>query len=237
MSVLSGEATPDRSVISGTVDETGPLGPATARGPSDVLGGAFRTVDSLLRRCMRIRQFCSDRDCIFRVALTPAAADIRLADGTEIKRCDTIGELHLWNENLPRIPAGGAGIAWGIAMRRRFERSLRRLAIHIEDDPQFAAIDGFRGSITFAGRLGRPEQVARLAEWYGFEVVLRPHSFLSRLREIVDSLFACCLIRAFNPAGLRRSWLSRQRHEIWMSKRVLIERHGHDRAGRRRGHE
>jgi hypothetical protein len=231
MSVLSGEATPDRSVISGTV------GQARPRGPSDVLGGAFRGVDALLRRCMRIRQFCSDRDCIFRVASITATTDIRLADGTEIKRRDRIGELHLWNEHLPRIPAGGPGIAWGIAMRRRFERSLQRLASHIDDDPQFAGIEAFRGSITFAGRLGRPEQVARLAEWYGFEVVLRPHGVLSRLQEVVDSLFASCLIRAFNPAGLRKSWLSRQRHEIWMSKRVLIERHGRHRAGRHRGHE
>jgi hypothetical protein len=234
MSVLSDKAISDQPMTSDSV------GRANKREASDFLGGGLRGFDALLRRWMGIRQFCSDRHCIFRIALVPAKTDIRLADGTTIQAGDTIGELHLWNEHLPRITASDPGIAWGLVMRRQFDRSLQRLAIHIDQNPEFSTIDAFRGSIAFAGRLGRSEQVKRIADWYGFELVLRQHTFSSRLHEIIDSLFACCLIRAFNPAGLRNSWLTRQRHEIWMSRGVLIKRHGRyrlDGAGPRCGND
>lgn len=199
----------------------------------DWLGTLFRGIDAALRRVMKIQSFCADPRCVIRVRVITAARAVQLGDGTVVRAGDAVGELHLWNEQLPRIPVAGPGIGWAVAMRRAYAHSLAQLARHIEEHGEFAGIDAFCAAIAFAGPWSRAGKLARAAERNGFELIDPEPSFLAELGAFADGIFILCLIRAFNPAGLRKLQLTRRRYEIWISKRRLVEFHGKD-AHRRR---
>ena len=199
------------------------MSPQPARG---WLGGVIRAIDFVLRYCYGVRQFCADRRCIIRIGLGTARQDVRLVDGTQIKRGDAVGELHLWNEQLPSIPWSGPGFAWALTMRRQFEHSLIQLAIHAECNSALAEIAAFRGEISFAGPPSRKTKLGLVAARHGFEVVERRRSRPDAIHDVFNNVFILCLIRTFNPAGLRSKSLIRRRYEVWISKRTLIEQYG-----------
>ncbi|HEV2549018.1 MAG TPA: hypothetical protein VGU20_16880 [Stellaceae bacterium] len=191
----------------------------------DWLARFFRGVDALLRRAMRIEQFCSDPRCVIRVRPISAAHTVHLSDGTIVRAGDPVGELHLWNEQLPRIPVTGPGIAWAVAMQRAYSHSLSQLARHVAEHGAFAEVDAFCAAIAFAGPWSRAGKVARAAARKGFELVDPKPSMLADLAALADGIFILCLIHAFNPAGLRKLRVTRRRYEIWISKRRLIACH------------
>jgi hypothetical protein len=199
------------------------LRPEPARG---WLSGVIRGIDFVLRCCLGVRQFCTDRRCIIRIALGTARHDVRLLDGTRIKRGDAIGELHLWNEQLPAIPWSGPGFAWALMMRRQFEHSLIQLAIHAERSSALAGIAAFRGKISFAGPPSRKAKLGSVAARHGFEIIESRRARPGAVHDVLNSVFILCLIRTFNPAGLRSKSLIRKRYEVWISKRALIEQYG-----------
>lgn len=192
---------------------------------SDWLGQAFAALDHVLRRAMRIREFCTDRSCVIRVAIVKASTPIALSDGTRLRPGDLVGDLHLWNEQLPRLPWRGAGLGWGLALRRQFAHSFTQLAEHVERDPAFASVEGFRGGMTFTSGAGRRAKVARVVSAFGFEIIGSDVQS-SRLRQLLDGIFIFCLIHTYNPACLKHGALTRRRYELWISKRSLVERHG-----------
>lgn len=199
--------------------------PVVTHHDRDWLGLVFRVIDRLLRERLCIREFSADRHCVVRVAVISSPDDVRLADGTQIHRGEMVGELHLWNEQLPRIPASGPGLGWALAMREQFSHSMSELAACIVADPQFADIRAFRGTITFRGGRGRTAKVARVAAWHGFELLDRRLSVAARAHEFLNGLLVCGLIRAFNPAWRGSLCRKRQHYELWISQRALIERH------------
>jgi len=191
----------------------------------DWLGFLFRSVDAFLRHAMRIEPFCADPHCVIRVRLVDAARAVRLADGTVIRQGDHVGELHFWNEQLPRIPLSGPGIAWAVAMRRAYAYSLAQLARHVDERGEFPEFDAFCAAIAFAGPWSRAAKVARAAARNGFELIDPKPSLIADLAAIANGIFILCLIRAFNRAGLHRLRVTRRRYEIWISKPRLIEYH------------
>jgi YkoP-like protein len=191
----------------------------------DWLARFFRGVDALLRRAMRIEQFCSDPRCVIRVRRIAATHAVHLSDGTVVRAGDPVGELHFWNEHLPRIPPTGPGIAWAVAMRRAYTHSLSQLARHVAEQGEFAEAEAFCAAIAFAGPWSRARKVARAAARKGFELVDPKPSIAADLAAVAHGIFILCLIRAFNPAGLRKLKMTRRRYEIWISKRRLIECH------------
>ena len=197
--------------------------PEPARG---WLGSVISGIDLVLRYCYGVRQFCADRRCIIRIGLGTARQDVRLVDGTQIKRGDAVGELHFWNEQLPAIPWSGPGFAWALTMRRQFEHSLIQLAIHAERNSALAEIAAFRGEISFAGPPSRKAKLGSVAARHGFEVIERRRSRPGALHDVFNSVFILCLIHTFNPAGLRSKSLIRRHYEVWISKRTLIEQYG-----------
>ncbi len=193
--------------------------------PRDWLARFFRGIDALLRRAMRIEQFCSDPRCVIRVRRIIAAHTVRLSDGTVVRAGDPVAELHLWNEHLPRIPDTGPGIAWAVAMRRAYSHSLSQLARHVAEHCEFAEVEAFCAAIAFAGPWSRAGKVARAAARKGFELIDPKPSLAADLAALAHGIFILCLIRAFNPAGLRTLKLTRRRYEIWISKRRLVQCH------------
>jgi hypothetical protein len=190
---------------------------ATAR---DWAGALIRYFDSCLRRWKGISEFCTDRRCIISVARMSVATDVELADGTFVRAGDPVGDLHLWNDQLPR---GGASIAWALIARRAFAHSLDLFARHVDGNPEFSGIEAFRGEITFAGPTSRAPKVARVAAAHGFELIERKAGLLTGPLSLLDGMVVRCLIRAFNPAAPTRRF-RRHRYELWISKRRLLAR-------------
>jgi hypothetical protein len=71
-------------------------------------------LDGILRRCHSIIEFTSDPNCILRIKLGRLDEDIVLSDSTRVHARARIVDLHLWNEQIPRMPKHGASIAWAL---------------------------------------------------------------------------------------------------------------------------
>jgi hypothetical protein len=64
-------------------------------------------LDALLRHLYQIREFTDDPNRVLRLAIKQAVTPLSLSDGTGIMPGDPVGELHLWNDHVPRFPSGG----------------------------------------------------------------------------------------------------------------------------------
>jgi hypothetical protein len=114
------------------------------------LSFSVRRLDAFLRRCEGIMEFTQDEQCILRFSVRRATSEEILPCGHRVLPGDSIGEIHLWNERIPPMPAGGADMKWGLLMRRRLQRSLVRLAAFVESDPRFDNVKVFCGETAFA---------------------------------------------------------------------------------------
>src|SRR5579884_4237664 len=108
------------------------------------------SIYTVLRACHGIYEFTGDPDCMFRIALTPAAKTVTLADGTRIRRGDPVGALHWRNEHLRRYSARGPDLGWARDMRRRICHSMMLLADYVEHDPGWRDVQALRGDATFS---------------------------------------------------------------------------------------
>ncbi len=150
-----------------------------------------------------------------------------MSDGTPIREGELVGELHLWNEHIPRYSEHGPDLGWAADMRRRVVHSLQLLAQHVEHHPAWQHLSAFRADATLSSRLG-DIQIRRLALRHGFELVEPPSSLFRPLHALGDSLSAWSLTRAFNPAALSRQRFLRDHHELWISRALLLKRYARD---------
>ena len=85
-------------------------------------GGANPAVinnTDVLRSLYGIRQFTDDPHCVLRIGISPARMPVIMSDGTRVRAGEPIGELHLWNEHIPRYSEHGPDLGWAADMRRR----------------------------------------------------------------------------------------------------------------------
>src|SRR5260370_40664511 len=105
---------------------------------------------------------------------------VAMSDGTRIREGELIGELHLWNEHIPRYSEHGPDLGWAADMRRRILLSLRLLAQHVERHPAWQHLPAFRADATLSSRLGAI-QIPRLALRHGVGVGRPPPSLFHQL--------------------------------------------------------
>jgi hypothetical protein len=186
---------------------------------------AVRGLDSLLRRAYRVWEFTQDENCILRVALGTSAKDMTLSDGTRIEKGEVVGELHLWNEHLPRMDEEGPSVEWALKAYHLWRVSLKKLTAYLENAPQFESVRAFRGETAF---LRDDLEESGLFERLGFDVLRRDRrDKLGRFGEFWENLYTWWLIWTFNPGSLRRKDLFRmERAQLWISRQALLERYG-----------
>ena len=192
---------------------------------------AVRALDSLLRRANHVFEFSQHPDCVLRLSLGVGDRDLILSDGTHVHRGDPIGELHLWNERIPRMPRDGPDLAWALLFLRRFSRSLAELAAYVQAEPRFQEVQAFRGESSFMGGEGLA-QLAGPVQHLGFDTVPKQPDgkrvgWWQRFAEFWDGFYVMALMAAFNPGSLKGKRLWRMRRgQIWISRAVLLARHG-----------
>jgi hypothetical protein len=101
------------------------------------------------------------------------------------------------------------------------------IARRLETDPALASIAAVRACAAFVPRK-RVGKALRIACAFGFDTTADPRSATGpgRVFGLGENLLCWALAWAFNPAGLRRGGLRRQRCELWISREDLLARYG-----------
>lgn len=188
---------------------------------------ALRGLDALVSRGYGIWRFSEDSACILRVGRGRAHTLVRLSDGTEVQPGEAVGELHLWNERLPKMPPEGPDLAWATHTWRLWKRSLALLAQYLDGEPRLRDVRAFRGEAVLLPRDEFPW--VRLFQRAGFDVLRlpRPRSAWERFAAFWENGYAWALIWTYNPGSLRRKDFSRlERVQIWISRERLCALYG-----------
>lgn len=190
------------------------------------LARVVRGVDSILRQRQGIHDFTDHEDCLFRISLTPAAATLRLSDGTTVAAGDPVIELHFWNEHLPVMPSAGPSAAWAVRLKRQMDRSLFLLDRYLVREPRLDEVAALTGAPPFGSRIGAV-QMARTGRRFGFEIVESPQEaeFGERIHLVFDSMLIWGLGWTFNRPALRSKTLLRRRYRLWLSRATLHARY------------
>ncbi len=185
-----------------------------------------RAFDRGLRQVLGVFEFCDDPDCLLRVRVTVAAHPLPLPDRPLPKGAPVL-ELHLWNERIPPLPAGGPDLAWAAQTRRKLVASLRMLARALSEDPRFTGVQAI-GGITVLCFSGDGRQEVHLFRRLGF-TVLPYRNPLGRFGEFWENLYTWGIMWAFNEASLRRRHLlGLRRGEVWMTREAFLRRYGEE---------
>ncbi|HEY5314184.1 MAG TPA: bacteriohopanetetrol glucosamine biosynthesis glycosyltransferase HpnI [Pirellulales bacterium] len=187
---------------------------------------AVRSLDRRLRRRQGIREISHDPQCLLRVAICPAQQAMRLSDGTHLPVGAPFGDLHFWNEHVPRIPAAGPNLAWARSLEQGLRQSLADLAEAAAQRPDMRPLEAFRAEMP-ALRRGGKCRLLRMAHGLGFEAVRRPEArgWGQRFVRFWENVYLWALMRVFNPGALRSGWLKRSRFEFWISRESLLGKH------------
>jgi hypothetical protein len=192
-----------------------------------VLAFLVYRLDDLLSRLYRVKEFTDDPNCLLRIAKKKASRAVSLRDGTEVRPGDVVGELHLWNEHLPRFTKSGPTLGWARLAHRLMMRSLSVLADHVQRDPALQRVQAFYGDAPASPK--RPlVAIERVASRYGFEPMFQHRTPGTKAYEAIKSLLLLLLAYAYNPAALRRQRFLRQDWRIWISRSELIRLYGRD---------
>ena len=188
---------------------------------------AIYGLDFILRKSCGIKPYVSDPDCIFRLSFWKAPRRIKITEGLEVEKGETVGELHLWNERIPRMPPEGPDLKWGYEVARKLRYSLGLLARTIEDG--LLEVGEVR---VFGGEIALPKDKAKQVEMILAHLGLilnseKPAGFWKRFALFWQNLYSMALIWAYNPVSLRKKSLFRlRRYRIWVSKGELLRRYG-----------
>lgn len=183
-----------------------------------------RHFDRFLRWAQGVFVFWDDPACMFRARVAQAPHTLCLPDG-EIRAGAPVLELHFWNEHMPRIPPEGANLSVAVQGRRMLGRSLRQVAVHIQQDPRMAGVQAVGGAtVLFAA--GDGSGAEKLFTRLGFSEF--PYqSRLGRFGEFWENFYTWALMWAFNEVSLRqRHLVALRRTEIWMSVGEFLRKYG-----------
>jgi hypothetical protein len=188
---------------------------------------AILQMDARLRRRQHIFEFCNHPRCLLRLALRRVGDDFELPAGLSLPRGAGVGELHLWNEHIPPIPAEGPNFVWATTIRRQMRESLALLAESARDDFRLRDVAMFGAKTGLGGDKPRAH-FERLMKSFGFERVeeLTRADWRERLVGLGESLHQWALLHAFNPMALMDHRLIQLSfHQLWMSRETLLEKY------------
>jgi hypothetical protein len=170
-------------------------------------------------------EFTDDEACLFRLQLAEARRDIRLSDGTVVRKGEPVFRLHVWNEHIPPMEPDGSDVAWGVRVSRLTIRSMRAIAQWLADHPELSdrrIIGSSTVLVDLDGRGGSAHLMQRL----GFDIFPYRNG-LGRFGEFWQNLYAWGLMWTFNEASARdKSPFRMRRTEVWMSTDALRMSYG-----------
>jgi len=186
--------------------------------PQRVARWIVRHFDALLRHLLGVYEFTQDERCILRLGRGRCRRPIRLADGTALAPGEPLLTIHLWNERLPPMPAGGADVAWVVRFLRAWDSSLRLLAAYWCAHPELAQVRALLGIFALPGGAERQAHERALRR-LGFEIVYPKQTPWRRFASFWENLYNWAILWTYNPASLRwRRFRTLERCELWMPR-------------------
>ena len=182
-------------------------------------------LDALLRHLYRIQEFDDNEECFFRLSISRSKREYHLSDGVVILPGDRLGEIHFWNERLPKIGENGADVAWARAFYRRGVSSMKSLAANAIHNPEYQDILAYHGDPPIGGYHDEKMLVRALQRW-GFDLcpTETADGFWGKFAEFWANLYISWVVWAFNPGSLKgRTIFKLKREEILISRKKLLE--------------
>jgi hypothetical protein len=182
-----------------------------------VVRALIRALDRLLRRASGVLDFTDDPECLLRLQIASASHPVHLPD-LMVRPGELVLRLHLWNEQVPRLPPGGADLAWAIQVRSLLVGSLHAVAAHLVEEPHLTGVCAVGADTVLLAPGGSPGG-ARLVERLGFST-LPCHRPLGRFGEFWQNLYAWLLMWTYNAASRRVP------EALWARSRCQAPRRG-----------
>ena len=178
----------------------------------------------MIRKSERSYEYCDDPDCVLRIQLMPSPRQVNLGDKVILKD-DPVLAIHVWNERMPVIPAGGADLKWALHFRRQVLNSFKLLAGVMQGDATYTPVRAIYGASALFSSTNHTGGM-RMMQSFGF-TILPYHSPLGKFGDFWENLFSWWLMYAYNTAsmGSRKFW-QLERTEIWMDRDEFIQRYG-----------
>lgn len=191
------------------------------------LAEAVDALDEHLRRSQAVFEYTDNPTCVFRLDITRAGHSIGLRDGICVRAGQRIARLHLWSEQIPRVPENGPTIAWARHMQRAMLTSLRELARFLAARPDLHDIAVIAGDAP-SGTADQRQQLARIMARFGFEAVIAPEHLpvRDRLRRFGENILISLVVFVHNAKALRPDTLMRVRLPIYLSRQTLEREFG-----------
>jgi len=180
----------------------------------------IRSFDALVRHAAGVFEFTQDPVCLLRLQCSVLHRDLVLPDA-QLPARTAVLEFHLWNERVPALPPGGADLAWARIISSRLIRSFEMVRAYLATELAQAGLRAVGGITVLGSASGSSSD---LLAHLGFNP--RPYSNpLGRFGENLENAYTWSLMWAYNPASLRRKYLSQlHRTEYWMSTPAFLER-------------
>ena len=206
-----------------------PTLPAESRESHPWLARAVFGLDRYLRRRNNVIEYTDRSDCIFRIAPARLERRLELVDGTVIEAGSPILELHLWSEQVPVFPPGGAKLSWARQMAAALEGSTRELARFLARERRFDDVVAVRANMAFATP-AEAAQSLRICGRYGFVAVAntKQPSRAERLHIIGENMLIGLMIIGRNSRAFRLNSLLRSRTEVALTRAELKRRYPQD---------
>lgn len=187
---------------------------------------AIWALDQWLRERQGIYEYTDHAECLFRIQRERAPHSFDFSDGTRVRAGDPIIGLHLWNEHIPVMGRSGPTLLWARRTLRALDTSLRELARFLHRRAEYADAQALYGNMCL-GTAAQCEQLGRIVQPYGFEVLSGRNSGLSgSLHGLGQNILTAMLVLATNPATLRTALLRRYRERLILSRATLESRYG-----------
>jgi hypothetical protein len=179
-----------------------------------------------------VSEYTRAPDCILRIQIIRNADDVRLKDGTRLRRGERVIDLHFWNQQVPLMPESGATLGWAKRINHDFERSLQELAHHLAVRSDVDDIVAVR-AVAALGADARGSKIGYILSRFGFEIAMQqePSSVTQQIQRLGENILISLMVLSYNAIALRPDTLTRGRVSAYMPRRVLDERYG--RANRR----
>lgn len=185
--------------------------------------------DGFLRQRQQVVEFTANPACVFRLQLGRAERRFELADRTQVRPGDLLINLHLWNEQIPRVPQAGPTIGWAQRFRRQLELSFGELARYCASHPDLRDVTAIGANLTQGTRQQR-DQLTSIMRRFGFEPPTggEPIPSNTRLHRLGENVLISVMVLVRNPVVLRANSLWRDRTELFLSRAALISRFDKD---------
>jgi hypothetical protein len=184
-------------------------------------------LDAQLRKANGVFEFTHHPQCIFRITYSKAPYAFEFSEGPTVRKGDPVIEMHVWNEQVPRMDGGKLTIGWASRFKRAWTVSFRELCRFLDDRPELDEIQAVWGNMALQTN-SDADRMVWLCRGVGLERLADgpPASPIEHAHRFGENVLGLLLALAANPASAKPGILVRNRTPVGISRTSLFRRYG-----------